>query len=61
MAYVSWNGATEVRAWRLKTGTTSDSLEPDIDSVEKTGLKRKYLSTRAVDSSPSRHSTRPGP
>ena len=59
IAYVSWNGATEVRAWRLKTGTTSDSLEPDIDSVEKTGFETEipvdtssgFLAVEALDAS----------
>jgi len=59
MAYVSWNGATEVRAWRLKTGTTSDSLEPDIDTIEKTGFETEipvdtssgFLAVEALDAS----------
>ena len=57
VAYVSWNGATEVRAWRIKTGTDRDSLEPDIDTVEKTGFETEisidtssgFLAVEALD------------
>jgi hypothetical protein len=33
--YVSWNGATEVARWRLKTGPTADALIPGKTFVKK--------------------------
>ena len=36
--YVSWNGATEVRKWRLLAGTAVKSLRP-VATVSKSGFE----------------------
>jgi Arylsulfotransferase (ASST) len=54
--YVSWNGATEVKRWRLMIGDASDNLNA-AHSVPKTGFETgiplpadgKYVAVQAVD------------
>ncbi len=36
--YASWNGATEVSAWRVSAGPTLDSLDP-VGSVPRRGFE----------------------
>ena len=38
LVYASWNGATEVHAWRLETGPTSASL-PTVSATRRTGFE----------------------
>jgi hypothetical protein len=54
--YVSWNGATDVKRWRLMVGSASDNLKA-AHSVPKTGFEAgiplpadgKYVAVQAVD------------
>lgn len=55
-AYASWNGATEVAAWRLMGGSNPDNLSP-IGTVPKTDFETKlgfagtpaYVQAQAID------------
>jgi Arylsulfotransferase (ASST) len=44
-AYVSWNGATEVASWELRTGETAGNL----DTVAATGPKTGFETTLTID------------
>jgi hypothetical protein len=44
-AWVSWNGATEVVAWRLRAGPSVSSLEP-VKTVKKSSFETKMDFTR---------------
>ena len=44
-AYVSWNGATEVASWELRTGETAGSL----DTVAATGPKTGFETALTID------------
>jgi hypothetical protein len=53
--YVSWNGATEVAAWRILAGDRPTSLNP-IMTAEKHGFEtevenaaRRYVALQALD------------
>lgn len=45
--YASWNGATEVRSWRILAGQNADDLRPVVENVARDGFE-----TRAVLPSP---------
>ncbi|MFC7341528.1 arylsulfotransferase family protein [Saccharopolyspora griseoalba] len=45
--YASWNGATEVRSWRVLAGSNPDQLRPVVQDVPRAGFE-----TRAVLPSP---------
>lgn len=54
--FVSWNGSTSLRAWRLNAGTTSDALTPRL-SVRSAGFETRipllpglgYIAVDALD------------
>jgi hypothetical protein len=55
--YASWNGATEVAAWRILAGETPTSLDP-VTTAERHGFETKveigahrYVAVQALDRS----------
>jgi hypothetical protein len=58
--YASWNGATEVAAWRVLAGATPQTLTPVVGSAAKTGFETAiplpagaagpYVAVQALDS-----------
>jgi len=56
VGYVSWNGATEVAAWRVRSGARADALAPGA-TVARTGFETRlplpsgagYLAVTALD------------
>jgi hypothetical protein len=48
-AYVSWNGATSVAAWRLESGRIASSLHPSGPRADSTGFETQLPVTRGAD------------
>jgi hypothetical protein len=59
--YASWNGATEVTAWRVLAGSSPTTLTPVVSSAAKTGFETaiplpagaagSYVAVQALDGS----------
>jgi hypothetical protein len=41
LVYASWNGATDVHAWRLETGPTASYL-PTVTATRRTGFETEF-------------------
>jgi len=47
-AYVSWNGATNVAAWRIESGSSASSLRPSGPAIERGGFETKLAAPRGA-------------
>jgi hypothetical protein len=47
-AYVSWNGATNVAAWRVESGSSASSLRPGGPAIDRSGFETELAAPRGA-------------